>query len=83
MNKYKTIDEGLMELELNTKVFKIDPIKKISDEKSRADRFNKKYLIELKCRKYSIDKIKLWGGAMIERDKYRALMSGCGDKIPA
>ena len=53
------------------KVFRSDPLKKISDERSRADRFNKKYLIELKCRKYSIDKIKLWGGAMIERDKYR------------
>ncbi len=83
MNKYKTIDEGLMELELNTKVFKIDPIKKISNEKSRADRFNKKYLIELKSRRHSVDKIKLWGGATIERDKYRALMRECGDKIPA
>ena len=83
MNKYKTIDEGLMELELNTKVFKIDPIKKISDEKSRADRFNKRYLIELKSRRHSVDKIKLWGGATIERDKYRALMRECGDKIPA
>ena len=83
MNKYKTIDEGLMELELNTKVFKTDPIKKISDEKSRADRFNKKYLIELKSRRHSVDKIKLWGGATIERDKYRALMRECGDKIPA
>ena len=83
MNKYKTIDEGLMELELNTKVFKIDPIKKISDEKSRADRFNIKYLIELKSRRHSVDKIKLWGGATIERDKYRALMRECGDKIPA
>jgi hypothetical protein len=83
MSIYDTVDEGLMELELNNKIFRSDPLKKISDEKSRADRFNKKYLIELKCRKYSIDKIKLWGGAMIERDKYRALMSGCGDKIPA
>ncbi len=72
MNKYDTVDEHLMELELNNKVFRSDPLKKISDEDSRVDRFNKKYLIELKCRKYSIDKIKLWGGAMIERDKYRA-----------
>ena len=38
-----------MELELNDKVFRADPLKKISDEKSRVDRFNKKYLIELKC----------------------------------
>tara|TARA_B100001063_G_C16602630_1_gene471574 strand:- start:221 stop:658 length:438 start_codon:yes stop_codon:yes gene_type:complete len=83
MNKYDTVDEHLMELELNNKVFRSDPLKKISDEDSRVDRFNKKYLIELKCRKYSIDKIKLWGGAMIERDKYRALISECGDKIPA
>lgn len=83
MSIYDTVDEELMELELNDKVFRVDPLKKISDEKSRVDRFNKKYLIELKCRKYSIDKIKLWGGAMIERDKYRALMNGCGDKIPA
>jgi len=83
MNKYDTVDEHLMELELNDKVFRSDPLKKISDEDSRVDRFNKKYLIELKCRKYSIDKIKLWGGAMIERDKYRALISECGDKIPA
>jgi hypothetical protein len=83
MSIYDTVDEELMELELNDKVFRVDPLKKISDEKSRVDRFNKKYLIELKARKYSIDKIKLWGGAMIERDKYRALMNGCGDKIPA
>ena len=83
MNKYDTVDEHLMELELNNKVFRSDPLKKISDEDSRVDRFNKKYLIELKCRKYSIDKIKLWGGAMIERDKYRALINECGDKIPA
>ena len=83
MNKYDTVDEHLMELELNDKVFRSDPLKKISDEDSRVDRFNKKYLIELKCRKYSIDKIKLWGGAMIERDKYRALINECGDKIPA
>ena len=82
MNKYDTVEEHLMELELNNKVFRSDPLKKISDEDSRVDRFNKKYLIELKCRKYSIDKIKLWGGAMIERDKYRALMRECGDKIP-
>ena len=83
MSIYDTVDERLMELELNDKVFRVDPLKKISDEKSRVDRFNKKYLIELKCRKYSIDKIKLWGGAMIERDKYRALINECGDKIPA
>jgi len=42
----------------------------------------KKYLIELKSRRHSIDKIKLWGGATIERDKYQALMRECGDKIP-
>ena len=83
MNKYDTVDEHLMELELNDKVFRTDPLKKISDERSRVDRFNKKYLIELKSRRHSIDKIKLWGGAMIERDKYRALISECGDKIPA
>ena len=83
MNKYDTVDEHLMELELNNKVFRSDPLKKISDEDSRVDRFNKKYLIELKSRRHSIDKIKLWGGAMIERDKYRALINECGDKIPA
>jgi len=83
MSIYDTVDERLMELELNDKVFRADPLKKISDDKSRVDRFNKKYLIELKSRRHSIDKIKLWGGAMIERDKYRALISECGDKIPA
>ena len=66
MSIYDTVDEGLMELELNNKVFRSDPLKKISDEKSRADRFNKKYLIELKCRKYSIDKIKLWGKTILK-----------------
>ena len=83
MSIYDTVDERLMELELNDKVFRDDPLKKISDERSRVDRFNKKYLIELKARKHSIDKIKLWGGATIERDKYQALMRECGDKIPA
>ena len=83
MSLYKTVDERLMEEELNSKVFKNDPLKKISNEKSRADRSNNRYLIELKCRYKSIDKIKLWGGATIERDKYRALMRECGDKIPA
>ena len=82
MSIYDTVDERLMELELNDKVFKADPLKKISDERSRVDRFNKKYLIELKSRRHSIDKIKLWGGATIERDKYQALMRECGDKIP-
>ena len=80
MSKYDTIDEMLMELELNTKVFKDDPLKK--NVNSRIDRINNKYLIELKSRKHSIDKIKQWGGATIERDKYRALMSECGDKTP-
>ena len=37
-----------MEQELNSKVFRSDPLKKISDDKSRVDRFNNKYLIELK-----------------------------------
>lgn len=83
MNKYNTVDEMLMELELNDKVFKTDPLKKFSDEKSRVDRFNNKYLVELKSRGHSIDKIKLWGGATIERDKYQTLMRECGDKIPA
>jgi hypothetical protein len=83
MSVYKTLDERLMEEELNSKVFKNDPLKKISNEKSRADRSNNRYLIELKCRYKSIDKIKLWGGATIERDKYQALMRECGDKIPA
>ncbi len=82
MSIYDTVDERLMELELNDKVFRTDPLKKISGERSRIDRFNKKYLIELKCRYKSIDKIKLWGGATIERDKYQALMRECGDKIP-
>ena len=82
MSIYDTVDERLMELELNDKVFRTDPLKKISDERSRVDRFNKKYLIELKSRRHSIDKIKLWGGATIERDKYQALMRECGDKIP-
>ena len=72
MNKYNTVDEMLMELELNDKVFKTDPLKKFSDEKSRVDRFNNKYLVELKSRGHSIDKIKLWGGATIERDKYQS-----------
>ena len=82
MSIYDTVDERLMELELNDKVFRADPLKKISNERSRVDRFNKKYLIELKSRRHSIDKIKLWGGATIERDKYQALMRECGDKIP-
>ena len=82
MSIYDTVDERLMELELNDKVFRADPLKKISDERSRVDGFNKKYLIELKSRRHSIDKIKLWGGATIERDKYQALMRECGDKIP-
>ena len=82
MSTYETVDEMLMEQELNSKVFRSDPLKKISDDKSRVDRFNNKYLIELKCRYKSIDKIKQWGGATIERDKYRALMRECGDKTP-
>jgi len=83
MSVYKTLDERLMEEELNSKVFKNDPLKKISNDRSKADRYNNRYLIELKCRYKSIDKIKLWGGATIERDKYQALMRECGDKIPA
>ena len=70
-----------MELELNDKVFKKDPLKK--NINSRIDMFNNKYLVELKYRTHSIDKIKLWGGATIERDKYQALMRECEDKIPA
>ena len=83
MNKYNTVDEMLMELELNEKVFKTDPLKKFSDEKSRVDRFNNKYLVELKSRGHSIDKIKLWGGSTTERDKYQTLMREWGDKIPS
>ena len=60
MSKYDTVDEMLMEQELNSKVFRSDPLKKISDDKSRVDRFNNKYLIELKCRKAgkTIDKLR-------------------------
>ena len=32
MSIYDTVDERLMELELNDKVFRTDPLKKISDE---------------------------------------------------
>ena len=81
MSIYDTVDEQLMELELNDKVFKKDPLKK--NLNSTIDMFNSKYLIELKYRTHSIDKIKLWGGATIERDKYQALMCECKDKIPA
>ena len=81
--KYKHVDEMLMEQELNTKVFRGDPIKKILDpNRNRTDRFNNKYLMELKCRYHSVDLIKSWGGATIEKDKYYALTQSCGDKIP-
>ena len=82
MSKYDTVDEMLMEQELNSKVFRSDPLKKISNDKSRVDRFNNKYLMELKCRYHSVDLIKSWGGATIEKDKYYALTQSCGDKIP-
>ena len=82
MSKYDTVDEMLMEQELNSKVFRSDPLKKISDDKSRVDRFNNKYLMELKCRYHSVDLIKSWGGATIEKEKYYALTQSCGDKIP-
>jgi len=81
---YKHVDEMLMEQELNSKVFKTDPIKKILDpNRNRTDRFNNNYLMELKCRYHSVDLIKSWGGATIEKDKYYALTQSCGDKIPA
>ena len=81
--KYKHVDEMLMEQELNSKVFRSDPIKKILDpNRNRTDRFNNKYLMELKCRYHSVDLIKSWGGATIEKDKYYALTQSCGDKIP-
>ena len=38
--------------------------------------------MELKCRYHSVDLIKSWGGATIEKDKYYALTQSCGDKIP-
>ena len=83
MNRYASVDERLMEEELNTKVFKDDPIKKIIDpNRNRTDRFNSKYLMELKCRYHSVDLIKSWGGATIEKEKYYALTQSCGDKIP-
>ena len=81
--KYKHVDEMLMEQELNSKVFRNDPIKKILDpNRNRTDRFNNKYLMKLKCRYHSVDLIKSWGGATIEKDKYYALTQSCGDKIP-
>ena len=56
---YKHVDEMLMEQELNSKIFKSDPIKKILDpNRNRTDRFNNKYLMELKCRYHSVDLIK-------------------------
>ena len=80
---YHVLDERLMEEELNSKVFRGDPIKKILDpNRNRTDRFNNNYLMELKCRYHSVDLIKSWGGATIERDKYYALTQSCGDKIP-
>ena len=83
MKPYVAVDEMLMEEELNTKVFKDDPIKKIIDpNRNRTDRFNSKYLMELKCRYHSVDLIKSWGGATIEKEKYYALTQSCGDKIP-
>ena len=47
-----------------------------------VDLFNKTYLMEIKERYHSVDKIKNWGGATIEKDKYYALTQSCGDKIP-
>ena len=48
MNRYASVDEMLMEEELNTKVFKDDPIKKIIDpNRNRTDGFYSKYLMEL------------------------------------
>ena len=83
MKPYVAVDEMLMEEELNSKVFKDDPIKKIIDpNRNRTDRFNSKYLMELKCRYHSVDLIKSWGGATIEKEKYYALTQSCGDKIP-
>jgi hypothetical protein len=83
MKKYKNVDEMLMEQELNSKVFKSDPLQKILDpNRNRTDRFNNNYLMELKCRYHSVDLIKSWGGATIEKDKYYALTQSCGDKIP-
>ena len=80
---YHVLDERLMEEELNSKVFKTDPLQKILDpNRNRTDRFNNNYLMELKCRYHSIDLIKSWGGATIEKDKYYALTQSCGDKIP-
>ena len=43
MSKYDTVDEMLMEQELNSKVFRSDPLKKISNDKIRVYRFNNKY----------------------------------------
>ena len=80
---YKHVDEMLMEQELNSKVFRSDPLQKILDpNRNRTDRFNNRYLMELKCRYHSVDLIKSWGGATIEKDKYYALTQSCGDKIP-
>ena len=57
MKQYESVDEMLMEKELNTKVFKDDPIKKLIDpNRNRTDRFNNKYLMELKCRYHSVCK---------------------------
>jgi hypothetical protein len=54
MKKYKNVDEMLMEQELNSKVFKSDPLQKILDpNRNRTDRFNNNYLMELKCRYHS------------------------------
>ena len=80
---YHVLDERLMEEELNSKVFKTDPLQKILDpNRNRTDRFNNNYLMELKCRYHSVDLIKSWGGATIEKEKYYALTQSCGDKIP-
>ena len=77
---YHVLDERLMEEELNSKVFKTDPIKKILEpNRNRTDRFNNNYLMELKCRYQSVDLIKSWGGATIEKDNYYALTQSWGD----
>jgi len=78
-----TFDEILMMKQLNEKIFSGDPLEPLIDpNRKRTDLFNKTYLMELKERYHSVDKIKNWGGATIEKDKYYALTQSCGDKIP-
>ena len=78
-----TFDEILMMKQLNEKIFSGDPLEPLIDpNRKRTDLFNKTYLMEIKERYHSVDKIKNWGGATIEKDKYYALTQSCGDKIP-